>query len=187
MLEIVIFSLFAVIGVAAAFALFISKHPINGAMALVLNMLALAGIYTLLHSTFLGVLQILVYAGAVMMLIVFVIMVLNGARETRLPRLDKLGLCAALAVAAGVALIVGALYGTDLTASETAIDGSVAAVAEHLFDTSSRGAAADGGAATFSGGYFILFEIVGFILLSVMVGAVLVAKRNLANPVENER
>jgi len=173
MFSTVCFSLFAIICVVSAMALLISKHPINGAMALVLNMLSLAGIYSLVHSTFLGVLQILVYAGAVMMLIVFVIMVLNGAKDTRLPRMDRLGAYSVLAVFSGALLLIGALCNVDLQEDLTSINGSVAAVSEHLFDTSSRGYALK----NVGGGYFILFELTGFILLSAMVSAVLLAKR----------
>jgi len=173
MFSTVCFFLFATICVISAIALLISKHPINGAMALVLNMLSLAGIYSLAHSTFLGVLQILVYAGAVMMLIVFVIMVLNGAKETRLPRMDRLGAYSILAVFAGALLLIAAICNVDLQEDITSINGSVAAVSEHLFDTSSRGYAFK----HVGGGYFILFELTGFILLSAMVSAVLLAKR----------
>jgi len=167
----IFFLLFAAVCLVSAFALLISKHPINGAMALVLNMLSLAGIYTLFHSTFLGVLQILVYAGAVMMLIVFVIMVLNGAKETRLPRMDKLGVRAVFAVFCGGLLLLAAFFNANLQENPGAVAGSVAVISEHLFDTSYR---------TFMnapGGYFILFELVGFILLSAMVGAVFLVKR----------
>lgn len=176
------FFVFAVVSAVSAFALLISKHPINGAMALVLNMLSLAGIYTLVHSTFLGVLQILVYAGAVMMLIVFVIMVLNGAKETRLPRMDKLGACSVLAVLSGALLLFSAYCNVNLQEEATAVNGSVAAISEHLFDTSSR----QGALAGVSGGYFILFELTGFILLSAMVSAVLLVKRK-KSLAENER
>jgi len=173
MFSTICFFLFAAICAVSAFALLISKHPINGAMALILNMLSLAGIYVLVHSTFLGVLQILVYAGAVMMLIVFVIMVLNGAKDTRLPRIDKLGAYSVLAVFAGALLLIGAIYNVDLQGNANSVNGSVAAVSEHLFDTSSRSGALMG----VGGGYFILFELTGFILLSAMVSAVLLAKR----------
>jgi NADH-quinone oxidoreductase subunit J len=171
MFSTIFFFLFAAVCLVSAFALLISKHPINGAMALVLNMLSLAGIYTLVHSTFLGVLQILVYAGAVMMLIVFVIMVLNGAKETRLPRMDKLGACSIFAVFCGALLLLAAVCNANLQENPKAVTGSVAMISEHLFDTSYR---------VFMnapGGYFILFELVGFILLSAMVGAVFLAKR----------
>jgi len=167
------FFIFATVCAVSAFALLISKHPINGAMALVLNMLSLAGIYTLVHSTFLGVLQILVYAGAIMMMIVFVIMVLNGAKETRLPRMDKLGAYSVLAVFSGALLLLHLFFNVNLPEEATAINGSVAAISEHLFDTSSR----KGTLAGVGGGYFILFELTGLILLSAMVSAVLLVKR----------
>ena len=171
MFSTILFFLFAAVCLVSAFALLISKHPINGAMALVLNMLSLAGIYTLAHSTFLGVLQILVYAGAVMMLIVFVIMVLNGARETRLPRMDKLGANSVFAVLCGGLLLLSAVFGANLSENPGAVTGSVATISEHLFDTSYRVSM------DIPGGYFILFELVGFILLSAMVGAVFLVKR----------
>jgi len=167
----ILFILFAAVCLASALALLISKHPINGAMALVLNMLSLAGIYTLVHSTFLGVLQILVYAGAVMMLIVFVIMVLNGAKETRLPRMDKLGRCSVFAILCGALLLQAAICNVNLPENPGAVTGSVAVISEHLFDTSYRISM------NVPGGYFILFEFVGFILLSAMVGAVFLVKR----------
>ncbi|MDR2580530.1 MAG: NADH-quinone oxidoreductase subunit J [Fibromonadaceae bacterium] len=167
------FLLFAAICVVSALSLLVSKHPINGAMALVLNMISMAGIYTLINCTFLGVVQILVYAGAVMMLIVFVIMVLGGAKEARLPRMDKLGLCSILAVAAGGLLLFAAFQNADLQANATAINGSVNAVAEHLFDTSSYGKEFKG----LGRGYFILFEITAFILLSAMVCAVMLSRK----------
>lgn len=169
------FFLFATVCVVSAFAIIVSRHPINGAMALVLNMISLAGIYTLLNSTFLGVLQILVYAGAVMMLIVFVIMVLNGAKETKLPRLDKLGIYAILAIFSGSLLLFAALSCSTLLEEATSINGSVAAVAEQLFDTTSK--TNNSGDINVSGGYFILFELTGLILLSAMISAVLLAKR----------
>jgi len=171
MFSTIFFFLFAAVCLVSAFALLISKHPINGAMALVLNMLSLAGIYTLVHSTFLGVLQILVYAGAVMMLIVFVIMVLNGAKETRLPRMDKLGVCSIFAVFCGALLLLTAVYNVNLQENQEAVTGSVAMISEHIFDTSYRISM------NTPGGYFILFELVGFILLSAMVGAVFLVKR----------
>ena len=171
MFSTIFFFLFAAVCLVSAFALLISKHPINGAMALVLNMLSLAGIYTLVHSTFLGVLQILVYAGAVMMLIVFVIMVLNGARETRLPRMDRLGASSVFAVLCGGLLLLSAVCKAHLQENPEAVAGSVAMISEHLFDTSYRISM------NMPGGYFILFELVGFILLSAMVGAVFLVKR----------
>ena len=168
MLATVYFVLFAAVCVASGLALLISRHPLNGAMALVVNMLSLGGLYAVLGSPFMGVVQILVYAGAVMMLVIFVIMVLNGARDTRLPRMDRFGLIALpIAFALGL-MVAGGAYATKLSANADAVKGTVAATAERLFDTSVGGP-----------GYFILFEVVGLILLSAMASAVLLSKRKL--------
>ena len=80
MLALIYFIILAVIALGAAVCVFLSRHPLYGALSLVTSMVALAGIYGLIGSPFLGVVQIMVYAGAIMMLVTFVIMVLNGAR-----------------------------------------------------------------------------------------------------------
>jgi NADH-quinone oxidoreductase subunit J len=174
MLATIYFILFAAVCVASGLALLISRHPLNGAMALVVNMLSLGGLYAVLGSPFMGVVQILVYAGAVMMLVVFVIMVLNGARDTRLPRCDRFGIIA-LPIALGVALMLaGAVVASPVAVHGSAARGTVAATAARLFDTSAGGP-----------GYFILFEVVGLILLSAMAAAVLLSKRKL-DTLEND-
>jgi len=168
MLATIYFVLFAAVSVASGLALLMSRHPLNGAMALVVNMLSLGGLYAVLGSPFLGVVQVLVYAGAVMMLVVFVIMVLNGARDGRLPRIDHFGIIA-LPIALGLALMLaGAVGSTVLSAHPEAVKGTVEATAARLFDTSAGGP-----------GYFILFEVIGLVLLSAMVAAVLLSKRKL--------
>ena len=174
MLATIYFVLFAAVCLASACALLISRHPLNGAMALVVNMLSLGGLYAVIGSPFLGVVQILVYAGAVMMLVVFVIMVLNGARDARLPRFDRTSLLA-LPIAAGIAfMLVGAILASRTPVSGEMLRGTVAITATRLFDTSAGGP-----------GYFILFEKVGVILLSAMVAAVLLSKRKLDSVPEN--
>jgi len=174
MLATVYFFLFAAVCLASGLALLLSRHPLNGAMALVVNMLSLGGLYAVLGSPFMGVVQILVYAGAVMMLVVFVIMVLNGARDTRLPSIDRLGLLA-LPVAVAIGLMtVGAVLSTRLVQPLNTVRGTVAATAERLFDTSLGGP-----------GYFVLFELIGLVLLSAMVAAVLLSKRKL-DVIQNE-
>lgn len=168
MLATIYFLMFAAVCLVSAVVLLVSRHPLNGAMALVVNMLSLGGLYAVLGSPFLGVVQILVYAGAIMMLVIFVIMVLNGARDTRLPRMDRLAFISLpLALALGL-MVAGAVYSTILAGPVDSVRGTVAATAERLFDTSAGGP-----------GYFILFELIGLVLLSAMVGAVLLSKRKL--------
>ena len=102
MLALIYFIILAVIAVGAACCVFLSKHPLYGGLSLVLTMLSLAGIYGLLGSPFIGVVQIMVYAGAIMMLLVFVISVLNAAKDNRTPMFDG----TSIFVLIGVALLV---------------------------------------------------------------------------------
>jgi NADH:ubiquinone oxidoreductase subunit 6 (subunit J) len=97
---------FALITVLCGTGLLLARHPINGAINLIGVMLSLSGIYALLNSPFLAVLQVLVYAGAIMMLVVFVIMVLNQAKDHVIPQFDWFSITALpLPVAIGGAMI----------------------------------------------------------------------------------
>src|SRR6476661_2360804 len=81
MLHLVLFSVFGLICVAGAVNLLLQKHPINSALSLVVVMASLAVEYLLLGAEFVGAVQVIVYAGAVMVLFVFVIMLLNAGEE----------------------------------------------------------------------------------------------------------
>jgi NADH-quinone oxidoreductase subunit J len=147
-------------------------------MCLIGTMVSLAGIYSLLQSPFLATLQILVYAGAIMMLLVFVIMVLNSAKDTKIPRMDLLGWMAGIpAILVGAALIrlllsrpgvdqVPHLLGALPGASETPSRGTVEVVSSLLYGAR-------------SGAWPLMFLAVGLLLLTAIVGAVLLAKRRL--------
>ncbi len=78
-----LFIFFAVICVAGAINLVLQKHPINSALSLVVVMASLALIYMLLGAEFVAAIQVIVYAGAIMVLFVFVIMLLNAGAEER--------------------------------------------------------------------------------------------------------
>ena len=69
--------MFAATAVVAAILVIVKKNPVSSAMSLVVAFFCLSGIYVLLNSQFIAVLQVLVYAGAIMVLIIFVIMLLN--------------------------------------------------------------------------------------------------------------
>jgi len=81
MIHLTIFSIFAVICVAGAVNLLVQRHPINGALSLVVVMGSLAVEYLLLGAEFLAAVQVIVYAGAIMVLFIFVIMLLNAGVE----------------------------------------------------------------------------------------------------------
>lgn len=170
----VYFALFALVAVLCGGVLVFTRHPLNGAMALVGTMVSLSGIYALLQSPFLATLQILVYAGAIMMLLIFVIMVLNCAKDSSTPRMDGIAAAAILPAAAFGLLIAGVVLRAPLEIAGNAPRGSVEAIAATLFPKHGNSA------------YPILFLAVGLVLMTAIVGAVLLAKRRLESPIHSE-
>jgi hypothetical protein len=88
--HLVLFLAFGAVCVGGAINLLAQRHPINSALSLITVMAALAGEYLLLGAEFLAAVQVIVYAGAIMVLFVFVIMLLNaGEEDQRKPRCDR--------------------------------------------------------------------------------------------------
>lgn len=176
MIEQVYFAIFALVALGCGLGVLLSRHPIHGAMSLIGVMVALSGVYSLMASPFLATLQILVYAGAIMMLVIFVIMVLNSAKDSSTPRFDLQGLSGIVP-----ALVIGAVITrlvwvwnlrdgkavSEAMAKVPAERGTVDAISKVLF----------GGRET--SGWAVLFLAVGLLLLTAIVGAVLLAKRRL--------
>lgn len=168
MLAELIFSTFAVLSVLGAVGLILSKHPMNGAMSLVVTMISLAGLYALLSAKLIFVLQLIVYAGAIMSLILFIIMFLN-IRDEDLP--DESNrfyyLLGGFVVLVPVALLLvkaaKSLPGVEATIVGNGF-GSVKSVGLVLFKD-----------------WLLPFEIVSILLLVALVGAVVLAgKRRVA-------
>jgi NADH-quinone oxidoreductase subunit J len=164
------FWLFSVIALGCGLGVLVAKHPLNAAINLIGVMIALGGLYSLLSSPFMGVLQLLVYAGAIMMLVVFVIMVLNKAHDREVPRFDWLSLVAAAApVALAIPLFaIAAKAPATAAAGAPATPGTVANLAPEMF--------------RFGGGWWLLFLAIGVLLLVAITGAVALAKRRLDQP-----
>ncbi|HXX43464.1 MAG TPA: NADH-quinone oxidoreductase subunit J [Candidatus Acidoferrales bacterium] len=106
-LPLIIFSLCALLAVGGAVALILSREPIHSALALILVMVSLAVLYLLLGAPFVAAVQIIVYAGAIMVLFVFVIMLLNMEAEERT---DFSKIAKFVGVPLGLVLIVWAAY-----------------------------------------------------------------------------
>src|SRR5215467_5817007 len=83
MLQLILFFIFAAVCIAGAVNLLVQSHPINSALSLILVMASLAVLYLLLGAEFVAAIQVIVYAGAIMVLFVFVIMLLNAGVEER--------------------------------------------------------------------------------------------------------
>src|SRR3954462_6483047 len=104
-----LFYIFAALTVICGAFVIINKNPINSAMCLVLSIASMGGLFVLLHAFFLAAVQVLVYAGAVMVLFLFVIMLLDLKEESR-RHLKQFGIVAGLgSVGALGALIIHAV------------------------------------------------------------------------------
>src|SRR5208283_4057691 len=117
MLHLALFFIFAAVCVAGAINLLAQRHPISSALSLIVVMGSLAVLYLLLGAEFVAAVQIIVYAGAGMVLFVFVIMLLNAGVEERLPHTSR------VATMLGVpALIIGLAIAAGLVAHVTGLD-----------------------------------------------------------------
>jgi NADH-quinone oxidoreductase subunit J len=104
--EIVMFWVFAVMALGAGIAVITMRNIVHGALMLVVNLLAVAGLYVTLESPFLGIIQVLVYGGAIMVLFLFVIMLLGVHRDDLLL---ATGVQTRVLAVVGSALLAGAL------------------------------------------------------------------------------
>jgi len=159
-----LFIMLAVLAIASALAMVINKNVVNSALFLVINLVSLAGIYLLLNAQFLAVIQILVYAGAIMVLFLFVIMLLNVEDEEKL--FDKFRVKYFLAFVLGAAVVGQILY-------------SIAGVADVLPEISAN--MAEIGTVEAAGDvlytkYLLPFEMTAILLTAAVVGALMIAQ-----------
>jgi NADH-quinone oxidoreductase subunit J len=159
------FYLCAVLALAGAFGVVLAKNPIRGAMGLLLMILSIAGLFLGLHAQFLAAVQLIVYAGAIVVLFLFVIMLLGPSASTpsdargRIPRIIGAGLFG-LAGLGMTALLVRSTQGnTGLLPSAQTEFGSIDAFGRVLF---SQG--------------LVPFELSSALLMVAIVGAVAVAR-----------
>ena len=159
----ILFYVLAGVAVAAALTMITQKSPIGSAFSLIVVLCSLSAIYGLLGSPFIAALQIVVYAGAVMVLFLFVIMLLNVRAEEPGPSrggplgLTALGLSALLLAQVASVLLRAPL---DVVAS---YDASTARVAHELF----------------SPRFLYAFEATSVLILAALVGAIALAKKEL--------
>src|SRR6058998_884565 len=155
------FYLFAFLTVSCGFLVVanpFSRNPITSAMFLVLTIASMAGLFVLLHAYFLAAVQVLVYAGAVIVLFLFVIMLLDIKEEQR-RRVRKFGLITGvISVAAITGIFARTFINAQLRAAPPAavVRGGTRPLGELLFSQ-----------------YLLPFEIVSVLLLVAMIGTIL--------------
>jgi NADH-quinone oxidoreductase subunit J len=163
MVHLILFIFFGAICLAGAVNLLAQKHPINSALSLVVVMGALAGLYLLLGAEFLAAIQVIVYAGAIMVLFVFVIMLLNAGEEEH-TRGSKI----ALLFGVPGMLVLSILTTWMVLRSNPSAD--------MIHVGSLYGSAQEIGALLF-GPFLLPFEITSVLILIAIMGAVVLARR----------
>jgi NADH-quinone oxidoreductase subunit J len=165
-MDILLFLIFALIAVVCAINVVVQTHPISSAISLVGVMGSLAVLYLLLGAEFIAAAQVIVYAGAIMVLLVFVIMLLNAGAESKRGR-------SFMAQLLGVPLLVGLL-------------GLLAFFVQRLYPRGAsvhfggftHGSPLDIGRALFTT-YLLPFEVTSVLILIAIVGAIVLARKEM--------
>jgi NADH:ubiquinone oxidoreductase subunit 6 (chain J) len=159
-----VFLLFAAVAAGAAINVLIQKHVLYSALSLILMLTAMSILFIFLRAEFLAMIQIIVYAGAIMVLFVFVIMLLNLPADE--DGVDQLRWLKFIGIPLGLFFlffVLATLWNVEAPpASGTALNGSPRAIGESLFTD-----------------YLLPFEVTSLLILIALVGAVVFAKKDL--------
>jgi len=162
--QVIIFFVLAALAVLAAINLIVQRHPIHSALSLIVVMVALAGLYLLMGAEFVAAVQIIVYGGAIMVLFIFVIMLLNAGEEER-TNFSKLALYGGIPLAVAVtgliaASIVNSSTATALPPAQPVTLTSTRTLSHLLFTE-----------------FVYPFELTSFLILVAILGAIVLAQR----------
>jgi NADH-quinone oxidoreductase subunit J len=166
-LDLVLFIIFALIAAVSAVLMITRTNPVISALFLILNFASLAGLYLLLNAQFIAVAQVIVYAGAIMVLFLFVIMLLKPEHEKKLLAVNKNIKIFAYIVAALVFLQLAYMIflgkpntGENAQVAASINAGTIEAIGYKLYSN-----------------YVLPFEAAGYLLLAATIGALVLAKK----------
>jgi NADH-quinone oxidoreductase subunit J len=158
-----VFFFLAAIAVLGAISLILQRHPIHSALSLIVVMIALAGLYLLMGAEFVAAVQIIVYGGAIMVLFIFVIMLLNAGAEER-TNMSKMagwaGLPLAIALMGFLAAAVARSTDRVQAVAQSGAPAPTKVVAGLLFQE-----------------FVYPFELTSFLILVAIIGAIVLAQR----------
>jgi NADH-quinone oxidoreductase subunit J len=164
MFQVYLFLFLSCVALFSAMMVLLSKKPIHSVLYLTLTFFALAGHYILLNAQFLAVVHVIVYAGAIMVLFLFTVMLLNLNKEGQFPKTNLMKIIAVIAGCLLFLVLIGSLKSFDLTTvSNPTISqiGLVKNLGKTLFSQ-----------------YLLPFELSSILFLSAMVGAVMLGKKD---------
>lgn len=157
-----VFTGLAFVTILCALYVVLSKNPVHSVIALILTFFSISAHYVLLNAQFLAIVNLIVYAGAIMVLFLFVLMLLNLNKESEPINSKAWGIIAAIAGGLLLVVLVAVLH----ESSETVMP----------FPDESAGLVKSLGKLLFTK-YLVPFELTGILFLAAMVGAVLLGKR----------
>ena len=166
-MDVILFLIFALIAVVCAINVVVQTHPISSALSLVGVMGSLAVLYLLLGAEFIAAAQVIVYAGAIMVLFVFVIMLLNAGEETKRGRSYMVQLLGVPLLIAFLGLSAWFAQGFGKQPAEMVKFGSFQGggprqIGEALFTT-----------------YLLPFEVTSLLILIAIIGAIVLARKEI--------
>ena len=159
----VVFFVLAALAILGALSLIWQKHPIHSALSLIVVMVALAGLYLLMGAEFVAAVQIIVYSGAIMVLFVLVIMLLNAGVEehTSISKLAGVpGLLLVIALAGFIAATIARSSETVQAVMQTGAISSTKGISNMVFRD-----------------FVFPFELTSFLILVAIMGALVLAQR----------
>lgn len=159
-----LFWFLSVVALFSALMVITAKNPVYSVLWLIVTFFSLSGHYILLNAQFLAIVNIIVYAGAIMVLFLFVIMLMNLNQTTEPQKHKWVKMAGAIAGGCLLLVLVAALRNTDIKQQEAQVNGGdiglIANLGKELFST-----------------YVVPFEISSILFLSAMVGAVVIGKK----------
>lgn len=165
MWNVIVFLVFAIVAVVAAINLVVQTHPISSALSLIGVMGSLAVLYLLLGAEFIAAAQLIVYAGAIMVLFVFVIMLLNAGAEPKGglgSRAKYFGIPLLIAFLGLVSFVIQAMLPNTEGVAFGAFHGGPRDIGKLLFTD-----------------YLLPFEVVSVLILIAIVGAIVLARKEI--------
>jgi len=173
----ILFYIFSAVVLISALLMVISPNAVNGAMCMIVSFVGTAALFVLLEAYFLAILQILVYAGAVMVLFLFIIMLLDVDNSENSYVRHKLTLGASIVGFALLSVMICSTFAAGGDLPEPLLlpveENPTAPFAGIPFTTSSKSF----GYSLFTK-YMLPFQVTGFLLLSAMVGVIVVSKKD---------
>lgn len=163
--DLIFFFLVAAAAIGSALLMITRTNPVKSVLFLIVNFFCLALLYLLLHAQFIAIVQIIVYAGAIMVLFLFVIMLLNLGDDKALA--ERRGYRTMIGVVLAVMILIEIAAGVSLprgtapaTEAQAAAIGTVESIGKVLYT-----------------GYLFPFEVTSMLLLGALVGVIVLAKK----------